>query len=433
MKIVYLTAGAAGMYCGSCMRDNTLTAALRAMGRNIKLVPLYTPIRTDEPDVSEQCIFYGAINIYMQQRFPLFRHTPWWIDRVFDSPTILRRVARLSGGESYRDLGELTISMLQGEHGPQGKEAMKLIRWLKKVRPDLVNLPNAMFVHLARPIKRELGIPVLCTLTGEDIFIDKLPEPFSRRVIDMIRDQGRDVDGFVATSEYYASHCCQRFSIPRNRMHVIRPGIRIDSPDRVSQSPAEPFTIGYLARICPEKGLHILCEAAGILHREGRLFRLCVAGYLADSDRPYLDTVRKRVIEQGFNNTFEYLGELDRAGKQAMLRSLHILSVPTVYREPKGLFILEALAHGVPVVQPCHGAFPELVEATGGGLLVDPDNPRALAEDIARLMDDPGLRQRLGCQGQQSVFESFTDKVMAEQTWSLYQSFCCEANNARNM
>ncbi|MHC4446147.1 MAG: glycosyltransferase family 4 protein, partial [Planctomycetota bacterium] len=318
-------------------------------------------------------------------------------------------------------------SMLQGQQGPQAKETIKLIRWLKKAQPHLVNLPNIMFVHLAGPIKQALGIPVLCTLTGEDIFIDKLPEPYRRQVLDMIRNRVPDVDGFVATSEYYAEYCCQRFAIPKDRLHVVRPGVRIDCADQAPQLPAEPFTIGYLARICEEKGLHLLSEAVSILLQNGRRVRLVAAGYLGNADKPYLAKIRQQINSQGFNHAFEYIGEVDRAGKRAILDSVHVLSVPTVYREPKGLFVLEALAHGVPVVQPRHGAFPELIEATGGGLLVEPANPRALADGIAQLIDHPGLRHRLGCQGRQSVLESLTDKVMAEQTWDLYRKFCCEA------
>ena len=88
------------MYCGSCMRDNTLVAALRGQGRDVTLIPLYTPIRTDEPDVSERRVLYGAINVHLQQRWAVFRHTPWWVDRILDSPALLRRVARSSGGAS---------------------------------------------------------------------------------------------------------------------------------------------------------------------------------------------------------------------------------------------------------------------------------------------------------------------------------------------
>jgi len=90
MRITYLTAGAAGMYCGTCLQDNTLAAALRARGCDVLLVPLYTPIRTDETDVSLDRVFYGGINVYLQQKSALFRHTPWLFDRLLDLPALLR-------------------------------------------------------------------------------------------------------------------------------------------------------------------------------------------------------------------------------------------------------------------------------------------------------------------------------------------------------
>lgn len=421
MRIVYLTAGAAGMYCGSCMRDNTLAAALKAKGRDVILVPVYTPIRTDEPDVSERRVLYGGINVYLQQASAVFRHTPWIIDRLFDSRRLLGGLSRWAGSTPPEDLGKLTVSMLEAEHGAQRKELRKLIRWLERIQPDLVNLPNAMFVGLAGPIKQALGIPVLCTLTGEDIFLDKLPDPWRDRAFELIRQGGRDADGFVAVSAYYASYAQEHFEIPPDRMHVVPLGVRVDHDPR-GAPPEDPFAIGYLARICPEKGLHVLCEAFSILRLMDRPCRLMVGGYVGRADEAYLTDTKERLTDRGL--AFDYVGELDRPGKLAFLRSLHVLSVPTTYRESKGLYVLEALACGVPVVQPRHGAFPELIEATSGGLLCEPNDPQAIADGIARLMDDAELRQRLGCQGQSSVLESFTDDVMAERTWSLYERMC---------
>ena len=418
MKVVIITAGAAGMYCGSCMRDNTLAAALKAQGRDVVLVPTYTPIRTDETDVSERRVFYGGINVFLQQASAVFRHTPWLVDRLFDSRRLLRRLSRWAGSTPPEELGKLTVSMLEAERGAQRKELRKLIRWLEHIGADLVNLPNAMFVGLAGPIREALGVPVLCTLTGEDIFLDKLPEPWRTRSVDLIRQQGRDVEAFVSVSAYYASYAEEHFAIPADRLHVIPLGVRVDHEPR-DEPPQEPFTIGYLARICPEKGLGVLCEAFSILRRAGRSCRLVAAGYLGRADEPYLAEAKKHLADAGFE--FDYLGELDRPGKLAFLRSLHVLSVPTTYREPKGLYVLEALACGVPVVLPGHGAFPELIEATGGGLLCEPHNPQSLADGIARLMDDAEMRRRLGCRGRASVLESFTDDVMADRTWSLYE------------
>ena len=85
-----------------------------------------------------------------------------------------------------------------------------------------------------------------------------------------------------------------------------------------------------------------------------------------------------------------------------------MLSVPTTYREPKGLYVLEALANGVPVVQPRHGSFPELIEATGGGLLVSPDDPADLARVLYELMGDGSRREEIGQKGRASFTSAFT-------------------------
>jgi glycosyltransferase involved in cell wall biosynthesis len=431
MRIAYLASGAAGMYCGSCMRDNTLAAALLARGRDVVLVPLYTPLRTDEPDVSEPRVFYGGINVYLQHKSAFFRHTPWLLDRILDSSALLRTVSRWTARSSPEDLGRLTVSILRGQRGAQRKELRKLIRWLRDLRPALVNLPNAMFVALARPIKEALGVPVLCSLTGEDIFLATLPPAHQAEAIELIRRGGADVDGFIAVSRYYASYARESFAIPEDRLHIIPLGVCIDNRDEPPAVPQEPFTIGYLARICPAKGLHILCEAFVRLRRQGRACQLRIAGYLGESDRPYLEEIRRHMADQGLSGDFQVLGEVNRAEKLSFLRSLHVLSVPTMYREAKGLYVLEALANGVPVVQPDHGAFPEMIRATGGGLLVEPHNPQAVSDAIARLMDDPELRNRLGCQGRSAVLESFTDEVMAERTWSLYERYVSQHNPAR--
>jgi len=424
MKAVFLTAGAAGMYCGSCMRDNTLVAALRARGRDAMLVPLYTPIRTDETDVSEPRVFYGAINVYLQQKLSLFRHTPRRVDRLFDHPSILRNAARLASGAAADDLGAMTVSVLRGEHGAQRKELARLLEWLGEVRPTVVSLPNAFFVGIAGPIRQAIRCPVICTLTGEDVFLDALPEPHRSDVLSLIRAHASDVDGFVAVSDYYASYARERFALPTDRVHVVRLGIDTAAIPRREEPPDGPFTIGYLARICPEKGLHVLADAFIVLRTSGRSCRLRVAGWLGASSRRYLDEVRTRISRAGFGGDFEYVGEVNRTRKAAFLQSVHVLSVPTVYREAKGLYVLEAMAHGVPVAQPRHGSFPELIETTGGGLLFDPGATGELAERLARLMEDAPLRRRLGEQGAARVREHFTAERMAEQTWQVFHRYC---------
>ena len=189
MKITYIAAGAAGMYCGSCIHDNTLAAALIKKGHEVMLVPTYTPLRTDEDSVSLDSVFYGAINVYLQQKSSLFRHlAPRALDRILDKPRLLQYVSRFGSATTARDLGALTVSILSGEEGHQRKELYKLIDWLDKIaRPDLVQLTNSMFLGLAREIKRRLGVPILCTLQGEDIFLEELPEPYRSQAKELLK------------------------------------------------------------------------------------------------------------------------------------------------------------------------------------------------------------------------------------------------------
>src|SRR5437868_10911088 len=205
MKIAYITAGAAGMYCGSCLHDNTLVAALVAQGHEALLIPTYTPIRTDEPDVSQKRVFFGGINVYLQQKLGLFRHTPWLLDRPLDAPRLLRWVSRFAVKTQAEDLGDLTVSMLQGEHGHQKKEVAKVVRWLAaEVRPGVVNLTNALLSGMVHEIKRRVKVPVLCSLQGDDIYLEALPEPYRGECLKLIREHCREVNGFLATCGYYA-------------------------------------------------------------------------------------------------------------------------------------------------------------------------------------------------------------------------------------
>lgn len=428
MKVAYLTAGAGGMYCGSCMRDNTLAAALLRSGRDVVLIPVYSPIRTDEADVSQSCVFYGGINIFLQQRSGLFRHTPRLFDRLLDYPPLLRLAMKSVGATMPSDVTPLIISILQGEDGFQRKELARLIDGLAELGAELVHLPNALFVGLARRITEALDIPVVCALTGEDIFIDKLPEPAQAEVVELIRQGSQHVKAFLSVSRYYADHASERFGIAPEKIHHVPMGIRTDEPeDRASdesQSQAADdgsFTIGYLARVCPDKGTHVLCDAFEELHRRGRACRLMIAGYVGSGDRGYYERLQSRMAEAGLTEFVEFLGEVDRSEKFHMLRRADVFSVPTVYREAKGLYILEALSQGVPVIQPDHGSFPELIKATGGGILFEPHSATALADALEGLMDDPVKRAALGRAGRTAVRAAFTDDMMAEKVWEVFE------------
>jgi glycosyltransferase involved in cell wall biosynthesis len=426
MKVAYLTAGAGGMYCGSCLRDNALAAALIRKKRDVVLMPVYTPIRTDEPDVSDRRVLFGGVNVFLQQKFPIFRRTPRFLDAIFNAPSLLRAVMKHAGSGSPELVGELTVSMLRGEEGAQWKELDKLIDALRNLRPDVVHLPDVLFVGLARKIKSALGVGVVCTLTGEDILLDRLSADDRRKAITLIAERGRDVDGFLCVTKYYQQYAAETFGLPRDRMHYVPLGIHLDEATAGESRRDGVFTIGYLARICLEKGLHLACAALAHLVSRGRDCRLRVAGTLGKSDRGYFEELAAK-LSPAVASRFEYVGELDRAEKFRFLRSLDVFTVPTVYREAKGLYVLEALSQGVPVVQPAHGSFPELIEQTGGGVLCAPNDPVDLAVKLVELMDNPDLRRQLGENGARSVRERFTDEAMAEEAWRIFERYARRA------
>ncbi len=433
MRLLSITAGAGGMYCGSCLRDNALAAELMARGHDVSLLPVYTPTLTDETNVSDHRVFFGGISVYLQQHVPLFRHTPAIFDRVWDAPAVLRTVAgRSMSGVDPRFLGAMTVSMLRGENGFQSKEIVKLVEWLRGQPPfDLIVLPNSLLLGLAPPLVRALGRPVCCTLQGEDLFLESLPAEDCEESLRLIRSHRDSVARFIAVSDFYAEHMAGYLDLPRARVRTVPLGIHVaeEVPPPAGSRPPQPFTLGFFARIAPEKGLHMLAEAYALMRRDGRVpaGRLEAAGYLAPEHHAYLEKIEAGLAAAGLAAEFRYHGALDREAKMRFLRSLDVASVPSPYAEPKGMSVLEALACGTPVVQPRHGAFPELLGRTGGGVLFAPGDVSDLAAAIVDLHDDPYRRKALGEQGARGVRREYSVGRMAERAIEVYDEAIREA------
>ncbi|MBE2225123.1 MAG: glycosyltransferase family 4 protein, partial [Anaerolineae bacterium] len=368
MKYAYIATGAANMYCGSCMRDNTLVAAMKALGHDITMLPMYTPLRVDEESVSEEYVFYGGIEAYLLQQFP--QKTIWrnMALKVASSQAILKMLPHFDIGSNVDPAqnAEMTLSMLRGEMGNQSPLLQEMVDWMtSSLRPDLVHVTNTLISGVVPAIKRQLNVPVVCGLHGEDIFIDGLPDPYREQALDLIRENCREIDQFIAISQYYADYFAPLVGIEPEKITLVRPGIALQDYGLNLHPNSEemPLTIGYLARISPEKGLHLLAEAFIHLCQSGQFptLRLKASGYLSRVHAGYVEEIKARLADAGVGDRVEILGTVDRQQKLDFLRSIDLFAVPTIYRDPKGLPVLEALANGVPVVQPNHGAFPELV------------------------------------------------------------------------
>ena len=425
MRLLYLTAGAAEMYCGSCLRDNALAAALLARGHDVLLAPVYTPTTTDEKNVSDPHVFFGGVSVFLEQHFPMFRHTPALFDRIWDSTAVLKVASKKQIKVDPATLGSMTVSMLKGLAGHQRKEVLKMLRWLKDApRFDAISLPFSLLIGLARPLRDELKAPVVCTVQGDDLFLSQLPEPWRTQSLDLIRASVKDVDVFIAVSEFYVDVMNSYLGIPRDRIRVVPLGINMDGHTPQKTRTAPPFTVGYFGRIAPEKGLHVLAEAYRRLRTRPGVppTKLLAGGYMLNEHREYFAGVQRDIREWGLADEFHYAGAPDRAGKLALYKQMDVFSMPAVYAEPKGFTLIEAMANGIPIVQPSRGAFTEILQRTGGGVLVKPDDPDALADALLSLLVDRARAAELGRTGAEGVRRHYTVERMAEAAEAVYRA-----------
>jgi glycosyltransferase involved in cell wall biosynthesis len=428
MRIVHITAGAGGRLCGSCLHDNTLVKALRARGCDAVLVPAYVPTTTDEENVAESRIVMGGVNVWLQEHVPLFRHTPEFIDRLFDAPPLLRWLSSRTGMTRPADLGRLTVSTLEGERGRQRKEVDKLARWLARdVRPDVVHLSNALLVGAARAIREATGARIVCTLSGEDIFIEQIPEPHYGRIRGLLRERAAEIDWFVALNAWYADFMAEYLAVPRERIEVIPHGLDLQGfpaapPDLTARRRARQprRRVGFLARACPEKGLDLLVRALPLVAAEHDV-EVVAAGATAAAEAGYVAECRARARELGVADRFHWAGQVDRQGKRALLDSLDVFALPTRHPEAKGISVIEALAAGLPVVVPEHGTFPELLDGERAGVLHAPADPAALARAISALLADEARASACGRHGHALARRRHSPDTMAAAHETLYE------------
>jgi glycosyltransferase involved in cell wall biosynthesis len=401
------------------------------------MVPLYLPLTLDEADQSAGMpIFFGGINVYLAQKAALFREAPGWLRDLFASRRLLQWAAGKAAKTRAADLGELTLSMLRGEAGNQARELEELLAWLKtQPKPDVICLSNALLIGMARRLKSDLGAPVACALQGEDLFLDALPESHRAACWRLLAERAAEVDLFIAPSRYFGNLMRERLGLPADRVRVVYNGINLEGyqseggrqkaegrRQKAEGEGAGVLALGYFARMCPEKGLDTLVEAYLRLRQRGRVvqLKLRVGGSCGPADEAFVNSLRERLAAGAVLGDVEFHPNVDRVGKLAFLQSLTVFSVPARYGEAFGLYVIEALAAGVPVVLPRLAAFPELIEATGGGVLCAADDPSALAEAIEALLLDSARARALGDAGRHAVFERFSAPAMARELADAY-------------
>ena len=418
MRLLHLTPGTGNFHCGSCLRDNALIKALRARGHDALMAPLYLPLVTDRESASpEQPVRAGGISLYLQQKMPWFHRLPGFVHNWLSRPALLRFASRGMGMTSARVLGEMTVGSLLGREGRQWGEWRKLIEWIKsEARPQAVSLSNSLLSGLAPALVEEVGVPVICSLQGEDSFLDTLVEPWRSQAWEAMRHNARSVARYVAPSAYYQQLMAGRLEVVPEAISVLPNGLDL-TPFPVAEPDSNWPSIGYLARMIHGKGLGTTIDAYIELMKRRRVprARLRIAGAYTPADEKYVREQQQKLAAAGLTDKVTWHPNLTFEEKLRFLSELSLFSVPATYGEAFGLYVIEALACGVPVVQPRHGAFPELLERTGGGLLCEPDDPMSLADKWETLLLDEPARDQLANRGLTAVRTDFTAVRMAER------------------
>ncbi len=421
MNLAFLTPGTGSYYCGACMRDNALAKSLLAAGHQVSLLPMYLPLQLDEEVLpqAQNPIFFGGINVYLQQNVSLFRHTPRWLDNFLNHSGLLRSAAKRSHMTSARVHGAMALAMLRIEDSHFGKELDKLIDWLATDKPDILCLGTALQAGMIRQLKQRLGVKIICTFQGEDSFLDGLPEPFASDCWSELRTRLAEADMLVAPSRFYADLMRRRLDSPDLHIEVMPNGIDLDGYRPAN--PGSPPVIGYLARMIREKGVQLLVDAFIHLRKELKHpdARLHIAGAVTAGDEKLVAQLKQQLAGADLANEATWSPNISRDEKARMLASLTLFSVPATYPEAFGLYLVEALACGVPVVQPDASSFREIVATSGAGVLVPPNDPAALASAWHDLLQRPDSLQNFRQQARHAAEQFYGLEAMRERFLTL--------------
>jgi len=425
MKIVNIVPGFGGtFYCGNCLRDSAFLSSLRETGHDAVIIPVYLPLAINGKQDQEGIpVFYGAVNIYLKQQYTLLRKMPHWMERLLNSSTILRLAAREAGSTRAQGLEELTESMLLGHEGFQRNELQELVTFLKDhEKPDVVHFSNALLLGMAKQIKEEVKVPIVCSLQDEDVWVDAMRGDYRDKIWQLLSEKGRDVDAFIAVSDFYARIMKKKLAIPDEKIHVVPIGIRPDLY-QYNTPAANPSAIGFLSRMCEDNGLGVLVDAFIQLRSDNRFtdIRLHLAGGMTGDDRTFVKSQMKKLRSKNLLEDVKIFPDFSMPKLREFFNSISILSVPVLKGEAFGLYQLEAVASGIPLVQPDIGAFPEIIGAIGGGVVYHPNNADILANTLADLLPDGDKLKALSKTGYEKVAEKFDCRKLTRKMVDIYQ------------
>ena len=426
MKILHIIPGSGGsFYCGNCMRDSKYVPALKALGHDVVKLPMYLPLFANVEEKNDTPVFYGAVSIYLKQLYPIFRKAPKWVDKLLNAKPLLNLAAKYSGSTDAKGLEEMTVSMLMGEEGQQSEELERMVDWIAEhYQPDVIHLSNALLLGLAPTLKRRLNSVLICSLQDEDVWVDVMEPRFRDHVWGLMQKAVEYIDGFVAVSDYYAARMKENMKIPAEKLTSIHIGV---DPADYFPHPVEnkKRTIGYVSRMCHDNGLDILVDAfIGLKKKTGfEDVTLMITGGSTGLDTKYLNELKNSIKNHHLTDQVSFHEDFSEEGLKEFYEKVLLLSVPVRNGEAFGIYLLEAMASGVPVIQPALGAFPEIINLSGGGVVYQPNEPAFLTQALADILSDPDLIAQLSQSAIQGVETSFDILKQSLKMVNYYEQF----------
>jgi glycosyltransferase involved in cell wall biosynthesis len=425
MNIIQIIPGSGGsFYCGNCLRDSKYVDALRKQGHQVVKIPMYLPLFSDEHDITDIPIFYGAISTYMKQVYPIFRKMPDWMEKMLNSKPMMKMAASMAGSTRAKGLEDMTISMLLGEQGEQKEELDKMVDWIvEHCKPDIIHISNALLLGLARRLKEKTGVPVLCSLQDEDVWVDAMQPQFQQKIWDLMHERAEDVDALVAVSNYFADEIKKRMSLTNEKIHTFYLGVDAEDYKYIPVN-EKPRNVGYISRMCHKDGFDIVIDAFIDLKKKPGFedVKLIATGGLTGDDKKFLKEQKLKIKDNNLEDSFEIIEEFEGDARHNFFKKVALVSVPVRIGEAFGMYLLESMASGIPVVQPALGAFPEITEKSRGGVTYSPNTPNKLSETWAELFSNPEKLKKLSRDGYDGTKKYFNIHNHAAEIIGLYES-----------
>jgi glycosyltransferase involved in cell wall biosynthesis len=427
MKITYLIPGSGGtFYCGNCHRDLLYIRAIKKVQDfETSAIPLYLPPDhiSGENDFDPN-VFFGAISMYLREKVPFFEQMPAFMDKLLDSSPMLKIAARRAGTTRTEGLEDLTINMINGENRSRELEVRRLANYLiRNSKPDIIHISNALIIGLARQLKKYLDVRIVCSLQNEDDWINEMAEPYQGKAWKMISEEAVNIDAFISPSRYYKDFFVSKTGYSGNNIHIIPSGIDVNQSIKTSINHKFP-AIGYYCRVNYQNGFDKLVDAFIDLKSSKGMHDLTLhvcGGYTAD-DKPFINEQIKKIRDHGYKSYVKIYPEFHGTGKQQFFSNIDIMSVPVRKYDGYGLYLLEANAAGVPVVQPATGGFPEIIEITKGGIIYQPDTVDELSASLYNLLKDVDKLKMLGENGRSRTGELLSLEKMSIGLSAVYKS-----------